>query len=122
AANGKILRSGLFSRLFVQPASHDAGCSLGAALALHHQGAGMPVERLEHVYWGRHIGSDEELAERLAGWAPVVTAERPADVCGRTARSSAGRRAAPSSGRARSATAASWPTRARSATASESTP
>jgi len=86
AANGKILRSGLFSRLFVQPASHDAGCSLGAALALHNQGAGMPVERIEHVYWGRHIGSDEELAERLAGWAPLVTAERSADVCERAAR------------------------------------
>lgn len=31
-SNGHILRSGLFSSLWVQPASGDAGCALGAAL------------------------------------------------------------------------------------------
>ncbi len=30
-ANGKILRAGLFKDIFIQPASGDAGCSLGAA-------------------------------------------------------------------------------------------
>ena len=28
--NGKILRSGMFENVFVQPAAHDAGCALGA--------------------------------------------------------------------------------------------
>ena len=30
--NGKLLSSGLFDDVFVQPAAHDAGCALGAAL------------------------------------------------------------------------------------------
>ncbi len=36
-ANGKILRSGLFDELWIQPASGDAGGALGAALAIWHQ-------------------------------------------------------------------------------------
>lgn len=35
-ANGKLLRSGLFKDIFFQPASGDAGGSLGAALAAYH--------------------------------------------------------------------------------------
>ena len=31
--NGRLLSSGLVDELFVQPAAHDAGCALGAALA-----------------------------------------------------------------------------------------
>lgn len=36
-ANGKLLRSGLFAGLYVQPAAGDAGGALGAALAVYHQ-------------------------------------------------------------------------------------
>ena len=35
-ANGKILRDGRFSNIWIQPASGDAGGALGAALAAHH--------------------------------------------------------------------------------------
>jgi carbamoyltransferase len=35
-ANGKLARSGLFKNIYIQPASGDAGGSLGAALALHY--------------------------------------------------------------------------------------
>ncbi len=35
-ANGKILRDGRFARLWIQPASGDAGGALGAALAAYH--------------------------------------------------------------------------------------
>lgn len=35
-ANGKILRSGLFDRMWVQPAAGDAGGAIGAALAAWH--------------------------------------------------------------------------------------
>lgn len=35
-ANGKLLRSGLFDDIWVQPAADDAGGALGAALAYHH--------------------------------------------------------------------------------------
>lgn len=36
-ANGKLLRSGLFDDIWVQPASGDAGGALGAALFVYHQ-------------------------------------------------------------------------------------
>ena len=43
-ANGKILRDGCFSRIWIQPAAGDAGGALGAALAAHHLHLGMPRE------------------------------------------------------------------------------
>lgn len=41
-ANGKLLQSGLFDKIWIQPASGDAGGALGAALALWHIGMGKP--------------------------------------------------------------------------------
>lgn len=41
-ANGKILRDGAVSNLWVQPASGDAGSALGAAQAVWHQHLGRP--------------------------------------------------------------------------------
>ncbi len=35
--NGKILKEGVFERLWIQPAAGDAGGALGAALAIYHQ-------------------------------------------------------------------------------------
>lgn len=35
-ANGKLLHSGLFKNIYIQPAAGDAGGSLGAALSAHH--------------------------------------------------------------------------------------
>ncbi len=36
-ANGKLLRSGLFEKVWIQPAAGDAGGALGAALFVHYQ-------------------------------------------------------------------------------------
>ncbi len=58
--NGKILRSGMFKEVFIQPASGDAGGSLGVALAVwhkHFKGARTP--KMEHVYLGNEYGQDE---------------------------------------------------------------
>lgn len=41
-ANGKIQKSGIFDRVFIQPAAGDAGGSLGAALAAEHIYFGQP--------------------------------------------------------------------------------
>ncbi len=41
-ANGRILREGLFERLWIQPAAGDAGGALGAALFAWHQVLGRP--------------------------------------------------------------------------------
>ncbi|MBN2492082.1 MAG: carbamoyltransferase [Planctomycetes bacterium] len=41
-ANGKLLRAGVFERLWIQPAAGDAGGALGAALAVWHNALGRP--------------------------------------------------------------------------------
>lgn len=41
-ANGKLLREGIFERIWIQPASGDAGSALGAALVAWHQHFGQP--------------------------------------------------------------------------------
>ncbi|WP_332682774.1 carbamoyltransferase family protein [Bosea sp. (in: a-proteobacteria)] len=41
-ANGKLLREGIFERLWIQPAAGDAGGALGAALAGYHLFGGKP--------------------------------------------------------------------------------
>jgi len=78
--NGKILASGLFRQVFVQPAAHDAGCALGAALFVHHQNGGDRRPReLHHLYWGRALGDDAEIEQQLGLWRPLITYERLAD-------------------------------------------
>lgn len=53
-ANGRILREGPFSRLFVQPAAGDSGGCVGAAALAHVQLTGKRPTRepLRHVYLG----------------------------------------------------------------------
>ena len=46
-ANGRILREAEIDRIWIQPASGDAGGALGAALAVHHLGLNNP--RVAHV-------------------------------------------------------------------------
>jgi carbamoyltransferase len=41
-ANGRILREGIFDRIWIQPAAGDAGGALGAALLVWHQYLGRP--------------------------------------------------------------------------------
>jgi carbamoyltransferase len=62
--NGKIARSGLVDRIFVQPEAGDAGGALGAAYLAHLQlGHPLPARELAHVYWGPSF-SDEEIIEQ----------------------------------------------------------
>ncbi|MCS3765695.1 MULTISPECIES: carbamoyltransferase family protein [Bradyrhizobium] len=84
--NGKLLYSGLFEDIFVQPASHDAGCALGAALMVSNEaGQAPPRERLQAVYWGPDVGSDDSIEQELKGWAGHLEIERTADVAARAA-------------------------------------
>lgn len=51
-ANGKLLQSGLFKRIWIQPASGDAGGALGAALAYWHIALGKertPEKKRRHA-------------------------------------------------------------------------
>ncbi|MBZ5633182.1 MAG: carbamoyltransferase [Acidobacteriia bacterium] len=64
-ANGKILRDGRFQKLWIQPASGDAGGALGAALAAHHQFHHQPrqirgcLDRMEGSYLGPAFSQDD---------------------------------------------------------------
>lgn len=51
-ANGMILRSGLVDTLFIQPASHDAGSALGAAMVVANASGDDPRFRMDHVRFG----------------------------------------------------------------------
>jgi carbamoyltransferase len=70
-ANGKLLRSGLFSEIFIQPAAGDAGGALGAAIAgccIWGPGKSMRMI-MKDAYWGRGIrGSISRRYVRCRGW------------------------------------------------------
>ena len=84
--NGKVLYSGLFEDVFVQPASHDAGGALGAALyvSLQHQPQTKPA-RVQHIYWGTDIGDDDTVCDSLTGWEDFITFEKSDNVAVRAA-------------------------------------
>jgi carbamoyltransferase len=57
--NGKILSETPFERVYIQPASYDAGTSLGAALYVRHQIFGAPRDFvMDHTYWGLEYSRD----------------------------------------------------------------
>ena len=66
-ANGKLLESGLFKHIYVQPASGDAGGSLGAAFAIHHmyykeeRQISQEDDRMQGTYLGPAYTSEEIL-------------------------------------------------------------
>jgi len=58
--NGKIGRSELVDRLFIQPEAGDAGGALGAAYLAHLAlGYALPPYELTHAYWGPAFTNDE---------------------------------------------------------------
>lgn len=67
--NGRIMTESPFKNYFVQPAAGDAGCSLGAALLVHHQILKQPRKfKMEHAYYGPGFSSAEcAVALRQAG-------------------------------------------------------
>lgn len=59
-ANGKILRSGLYKEIFIQPAAGDAGGALGVALSIWHKKFdGERLPRLENVFLGNEYNDEE---------------------------------------------------------------
>jgi carbamoyltransferase len=78
--NGKILRSGLFEQVFVQPAAHDAGGALGAAwwvAASECPSASKP--KLTHVSLGTPVANTEAVRRELSRWEDLVSFELLAD-------------------------------------------
>jgi carbamoyltransferase len=85
--NGKILYSGLFDDVFVQPAAHDAGCALGAALLASCEEGRVcgDVQQVQHVYWGTDIGDDASIYRSLQSWKSFISFEKSPDVGRHTA-------------------------------------
>ncbi len=77
-ANGKLLREGLFDRIWIQPASGDAGGAVGAALGAYHLMLGRPrkvgggMDAMKGSYLGPEY-SQAEVAERLGRCGAVLT-------------------------------------------------
>ena len=70
-ANGKVLRDGKFTRIWIQPAAGDAGGALGAALAAYHiyKGERREVDNRLDGMNGAYLGpafDDDDSAGRLA--------------------------------------------------------
>jgi carbamoyltransferase len=85
--NGRILASGLFRSVFVQPAAHDAGAALGAALVVQHEAANVARSpRQQEVFWGLPIAGPDEIGDQLARWERHVTWKRVDDVDDQAAR------------------------------------
>jgi carbamoyltransferase len=86
-SNGKILRSGLFDKVFVQPASHDAGGALGAACWITcRKTGGAKIDRMRHVYLGSDIGTSEGIASTLARWDNFLRFDCCSDTVAKIAR------------------------------------
>lgn len=73
ALNRILLQLPYIKNLWVQPASHDAGASLGAAayVAAH---AGEQIESMKHAYWGPEFNNDQ-IEEELKHWKFTWTRE-----------------------------------------------
>lgn len=59
-ANGKLIQSGLFKNIFIQPAAGDSGTSLGSAFYLYHQKLNMPRSfKMETAFLGNSYSREE---------------------------------------------------------------
>jgi carbamoyltransferase len=91
--NGKLLTSRLFDEVFVQPASHDAGCALGAALHVSSELSNPKIEQTSlgrsdlgrSMYLGADIGTSEHIRSTLNGWASLIKYHAPGSIYEETA-------------------------------------
>lgn len=76
--NGRILYSGLFENVFVQPAAHDAGGAMGSAISVFNDvHADQQPHKLEHLYLGTDIdGLPETTGETLSRWSEFLKFEK----------------------------------------------
>ena len=79
--NGKIARSGLFDQIFIHPAAHDSGTSVGAALYGYHNVLGQPRSpaRRHQVYLGP-APEPGSIERALISFAPQIHHHRPTEL------------------------------------------
>lgn len=78
-ANGKLLRRGPFTRVYIQGAANDAGCALGAALYRAHAIHKQPWQPLHHLYYGPGYTTAEIEGALQASHMPYRPIEAPAE-------------------------------------------
>jgi carbamoyltransferase len=70
-ANGKITENTPFEKVYLQPASGDAGLAIGAAYFVHHQILGLPrCYVMENAYWGPEYSQEKIRASVQASRLP----------------------------------------------------
>ena len=80
SANGRLLYQNRFENVFVQPAAHDAGGAIGAALSAFYDLKGFRAQTLEHVYWGPHLGEPTTVQRSLNRWRGLVELEEHREI------------------------------------------
>jgi carbamoyltransferase len=85
-ANGMVFEKTPFRDIYVQPAAHDAGTSIGAALFVQHQILGQPRSfQMRHVYYGPEY-NDREIERALVEKGTVYHRLDRTSLIDRTAR------------------------------------
>jgi carbamoyltransferase len=78
---GKLAYAELFGDIFVQPASHDGGLALGAALAVYYEeNREAPRQVLKHVYLGTGCPPEKICRRTLQKWEKFISYEEKADI------------------------------------------
>ncbi|MBJ6359991.1 carbamoyltransferase N-terminal domain-containing protein [Paenibacillus sp. GCM10012307] len=74
--NGKLLQSGLFEEVFVQPVHSDAGAALGAALSVfQRETKKCSSGPWTHLYWGSPIEPESDVLEAIELWDGIISRE-----------------------------------------------
>ncbi len=74
--NGRILYAQIFDKVFVQPAAHDAGGALGAALLARAHRSGRSSLTLEHLFLGSNAPTVSRTEKLLASWGSLIEFEK----------------------------------------------
>jgi len=85
--NGKILQSGMFENVFVQPAAHDAGAALGAALYAYYEKrpTAKRPSQMKHVYFGKDLSDDNHILNTLSQWRRFIALNKMNNIAEHTA-------------------------------------
>jgi carbamoyltransferase len=86
--NGKILYSGLFQNVFVQPAAHDAGGALGAALSVLQEESKtvLAMPGFRHLFFGSRADLERPIRETLDAWGDWLAVRESKDIAVDTAK------------------------------------
>jgi carbamoyltransferase len=70
--NGKILRSGLFQKVWVHPAAHDAGAGVGSGLLHFFKSEGSLPLPLKDLFLGPSVGTPKHIEAVLGEWSSLI--------------------------------------------------